>query len=118
MPHPTLPDTYNLTSSGFRKLKRFSAFLKTYLESYWVVLNLLMLYPKKSIDAKHRLKKIASRAERMHKRKEISRKESLSKINFQNALNFFNSKGISGSYDVEKAEFYAQMIQKYLKLLS
>ena len=32
MPHPTLPDTYNLTSEGFRKLKFYSRFLKNYFE--------------------------------------------------------------------------------------
>jgi glycerol-3-phosphate O-acyltransferase len=118
MPHPTLPDTYNLTSAGFRRLKRFAAFLKTYFESYWVVLNVLMLYPKKTVDTKRRLKKIASRGERMYKRKEISRKEALSRMNYVNALTFFNSKGINGSYDMEKIEFYSQVIQKYLGCLS
>lgn len=118
MPHPTLPDTYNLTSAGFRRLKRYAAFLKTYFESYWVVLNVLMLYPKKAIDTKRRLKKIASRGERMYKRKEISRKEALSRINYVNALAFFNSKGINGAYDMEKIEFYSQAIQKYLGLLN
>ena len=33
MPHPTLPDTYNLTSAGYRKLKLFARFLTAYLES-------------------------------------------------------------------------------------
>ena len=42
MPHPTLPDTYNITSAGFRKLKLFASFLRTYFESYWIVLNVFM----------------------------------------------------------------------------
>ena len=32
-PHQTLPDTYNITSEGLRKLKLFSGFLKTYFET-------------------------------------------------------------------------------------
>ena len=43
VPHPSLADTFNVTSAGFRKLKLFAMFLKTFLESYWVVLS---LFPK------------------------------------------------------------------------
>lgn len=117
MPHPTLPEAYNITSGGFRKLKLFAGFLKTYLESYWVVLNFFMRYPKNTVDAKARNKKILSRGNRMYKRREISCKEALSKINYQNAVDFFNTNGVSGSEDKEQIEFYGSAIQRYLKLL-
>jgi glycerol-3-phosphate O-acyltransferase len=117
MPHPTMPDTYNLTSAGFRKLRLFSSFLKTYFESYWVVLNFYMRQPKSSINAKDRLKKILARGTRMYKRKEIERKESLSKINFANAVDFFNSHGVRGAEDTEQIEFYIDTIQNYLRIL-
>ncbi len=71
IPHPTLPDTYNLTSAGFRTLKLFSSFLKTYFESYWIVLNFFMRYPKNFVDPKDRLKKVQSIGNRMFKRREI-----------------------------------------------
>ncbi len=45
IPHQTLPDTYDVTPAGFRKLKLFAFFLKTYFESYWIVLNFFMRNP-------------------------------------------------------------------------
>ncbi|MBW1899819.1 MAG: 1-acyl-sn-glycerol-3-phosphate acyltransferase, partial [Deltaproteobacteria bacterium] len=45
LPHHTLPDTYNLTSAGFRKLKFFAGFLATFLESYLIVLTFYTRYP-------------------------------------------------------------------------
>ena len=114
IPHPTLPDTYNLTSEGFRKLKLFSGFLKTYFESYWIVLNFFMRYPQNFIKTKNRLKKIESIGNRMFKRKEIERKEALSAINYKNAVDFFITHGVKGSDNNEKIEFYADAIQRYL----
>jgi glycerol-3-phosphate O-acyltransferase len=117
MPHPTLPDTYNLTSEGFRKLKFYSRFLKTYFESYWIVLNYLKRYPQNSISPKERLKKIQSFGNQMHKRKEIEQSEALSKVNYTNAVDFFISHGLKGSEQIEKIEFYSDVIQKYLNIL-
>ena len=117
MPHQTIPDTYNVTSSGFRKLRLFSIFLKTYFESYWIVLNFLQNNSKKSIEAKDRLKKILNNGNRMYKRHEIALPEALSKVSFQNAIDFFTSKGIKGSDNSKKIEFYAKALQKSLKAL-
>ena len=113
MPHPTLPDTYNMTSSGFRKLKLFSSFLKTYFESYWIVLNFFMQHPQDSIKIKDRLKKIDAIGNRMYKQKETERKESLSTINYSNGIDFFTTNGVKGSEDKEKIEYYTNEIQKY-----
>jgi len=118
IPHPTLPDTYNLTSAGFRKLKLFSGFLKTYFESYLIVLAYLMRSPKGSRDKKEHLKKVQSLGERMFKRGEIRRSESLSRINYKNALDFFSARGIKNSEKKEKIQFYTDAIQKYLEYLS
>ena len=41
-------------------------------------------------------------------------KEALSHVNYENALTFFNFKGIRGSDDQESIEFYSQVIHKYL----
>ena len=117
MPHPTLPDTYNLTSVGFRKLKLFSSFLRTYFESYWIVLNFFMQNPKNSIKTKERLKKIEGIGNRMYKQKEIERKEALSGINYNNGIDFFTTNGVKGSENNDKIEFYADAIQKYLSCL-
>jgi glycerol-3-phosphate O-acyltransferase len=117
IPHPTLPDTYDITPAGLRKLNLFALFLKTFLESYWIAINYYMRNPQESVKAKDRLNKIAARGNRMYERKEIERKEALSKVSYQNAVEFFTSKGIKGSEDSEKIEVHADAIQKALKLL-
>jgi len=116
-PHPTLPDTYNLTAAGYKKLNLFAGFLKTYLESYLIVLKVFMRYSKSAISSKDRLKKIQSRGARMFKRGEIQRKESLSKINYANAVDLFTYNGIKGSEDAEAINMYADKIQEYLSRL-
>jgi glycerol-3-phosphate O-acyltransferase len=114
VPHKTLPDTYDITPAALRKLNLFSLFLKTYFESYWIVLSYYMRNPKNSAKSKDRLKKIAARGNRMDKRKEIDRKEALSKASYQNAVEFFTSKGIKGADDTDKIKVYAEAIQKAL----
>jgi glycerol-3-phosphate O-acyltransferase len=116
--HPGLPDTFNLTSTGLRKLKVHSSFLRTYFESYWIVLKYFMRYPQNSVDAKERLKRIQTMGNRMFKRNEIELKEALSKVNYDNAIAYFTTHGIKGAEDTDKIEFYADEIQKSLNHLS
>jgi glycerol-3-phosphate O-acyltransferase len=118
IPHPTLPDTYNLTSSGFRALKRYASFLKTYFESYLVVLKVQMQTPRKDLDPKRRTKKIISVGSRLYKKGEITRKEALSKINFENALYYFGSKGIHGAENADLIQRYLDLIENNLKYLT
>jgi glycerol-3-phosphate O-acyltransferase len=118
MPHPTLPDRYNLTAVGFRKLKRFAGFLLTFMESYRVVLTYFSLYPKDAMDPKHRLKKIESRGVRMYKRGDIGRSEALSNMNYKNAVDFFTGKGIIGAENQEKIDFYGQTLDRYISRLA
>ena len=118
MPHSTLPDTYNLTSAGFRKIRLFARLLKPYFESYWVVLNFFMSSPKADIKPKDRIKKIQAKGFKMFKGNEIERKESMSKVNYQNAVDFFTSQGIRGAEDTAKIEPYEKLIQKYLNIMS
>jgi glycerol-3-phosphate O-acyltransferase len=117
IPHQTLPDTYDVTPSGFRKLKLFALFLKTFLESYWIVLNYFMSNPQTSEKSKDHLKKITNRGNRMYKRKEVERKEALSKVSYQNAVELFTRCGIKGTEDTEKIKIYAAAIQNALKHL-
>ncbi|MDI6687891.1 MAG: 1-acyl-sn-glycerol-3-phosphate acyltransferase [Desulfobacterales bacterium] len=117
MPHPTLPDTYNLTSAGFRDLKLFSGFLKTYFESYLIVLKHLERSPDSLLNTKDILKKIQATGNRMYKKREIERKEALSKINYENAVDYFAAHGVKSSQDTEKIEYYTKAIQRYLNCL-
>ncbi len=117
MPHPTLPDTYNLTSSGFRKLKFFSNFLKPYFESYLVVLNYFRQNKIISDDPKVRKKKFEATGNRMYKNNEIELKEALSSINYNNADKFFITKGINGSNKGGKIDFYSDEMKRYMSYL-
>jgi len=117
IPHATLPDTYNLTSAGFRKLKRYAAFLQSYFESYWVVLQYFRSPTKAPKDAKDRIRKIQSLGNKMYRKEEIERKESLSKINYINAVDYFRSIGIDDSDGQQVLRDCETLLQRYLSLL-
>ncbi len=110
MPHQTIPDTYNITSSGFRKLKLFARFLKPYYESYKVVLGYLKQHDNGNLPKKKMVKSILSLGSKMHKNNEIELVESISNINYANGLRFFNSKGIKGSENLDIIAGYEKMI--------
>jgi len=114
IPHPTLPETYNITSAGFRKLKHYTQFLKPYFESYWIVLRYFRKKPQSGDPVKEKLKKIQTYGSRLYKNKEIDLIESLSKINYMNGINFFSTHNVKGSEDGEGIEFYTGVIQNYL----
>jgi glycerol-3-phosphate O-acyltransferase len=117
VPHPSLADTFNLTSAGFRKLKFFAMFLKTFLESYWVVLAFLNSEQEPG-EHRERLKKIASFANRMYRQKEIDHREALSKVTYENALEFFQAHGIRGAQDRNTADAFAAVIRRALRCLA
>jgi glycerol-3-phosphate O-acyltransferase len=117
MPHKTLPDTYNITSAGFRKIKQYSSFLRTYFESYLIVLNFFKQNWNTSKDVKDRMKKIEAMGNRLYKRKTVERKEALSKVTYENAADFFISRGVKGSDDIDKIALYNKAINRYLSLL-
>ncbi|NOY69857.1 MAG: glycerol-3-phosphate acyltransferase [Deltaproteobacteria bacterium] len=118
-PHPTLPDTYNLTSAGFRKLNLFAAFLTPHFESYLVVLNFYQKYASRPIlETKDYLKKIQSFGMRMFKRGEITRKEALSKINYKNAVTYFTANGLNHpEADRERLDYYMTVFKRFRRFL-
>ncbi|MCF8068137.1 MAG: 1-acyl-sn-glycerol-3-phosphate acyltransferase [Desulfobacterales bacterium] len=117
VPDRTAPGTYNITADGFKKMKLFGSFLKPYFESSWIVLSYLMRYPQKTIKTKDNLKKIQSRGNRMYKKNEIDRIEALSRINYQNALDYFSANRIKGSENIEQIEHFSNLIKTYMKNL-
>lgn len=114
VPTPGMPDTFNITSEGFRRLKLFSSLLDPFLESYKVVLLFFETYPTDKFDDKDRIKKIQALGAKMYKRQEIVLKESLSKINYINACNIFLSLGIRGSEDLAMIKSYKEIIDNLL----
>lgn len=117
IPHPKIPDTYSLTSAGLRKLKYFALFLKTYFESYLIVLHFYSRYPADKVDAKDHLKKIQTTGSRMYKRREIECSEALSKVTYLNADKFFTAEGANTKEGKTKVETYLAKIHHYLKIL-
>jgi glycerol-3-phosphate O-acyltransferase len=117
IPHPSLPDTFNVTAAGFRKLKLFAMFLKTLLESYWVVLSYLRQAPAEGEDAKERVRKITSFGNRMFRQKEIDHREALSRVTYENALEFFSGRGITGAGDRDPIDAFARNLQQALRCL-
>jgi glycerol-3-phosphate O-acyltransferase len=118
MPHPTMDDTYNMTSAGFRKLNLFARFLIPFFESYWIVLKFLSQSTNDTLEPKERTKKIQNLGNRLYKNKEVYRRESLSGLNYQNALDFFSSKGIKDSGQEEKIEQYDTYIKRYIERIN
>ena len=118
IPHPTLPETYNITSAGFRKLKLHARFLETYFESYGIVLKYFKKHERNDISSKDRLKTIQKSGNRMYKAKSVERIESISKVYFQNGINFFSTHGIKGAEDEEKIEYYDEIIHRYCERIN
>jgi glycerol-3-phosphate O-acyltransferase len=116
-PHHKTADTYHLTPSGLRKLKLFSIFLKSYFESYWIVLNFFMKTPQNSVKSRDRLKKIEDTGSLMFKRKEIERKEALNNISYKNAVQFVTGRGVKGAENNDQIDILAQAIQNSLRHL-
>lgn len=114
MPHPTLPDTYNITSAGLRKLRLYAGFCRSYLEAYSVVIDYLESHSPEGQSPSEHLKKIEARSNRMLKSGDISLTESRSRVAFGNALAFFNARDIFGREDNDKLAPYAAQVQQYL----
>jgi glycerol-3-phosphate O-acyltransferase len=112
--HSSLPNTYNITPIGLRKLFCFATFLKTYLEAYSIVLNTLKRHKRSETTKKDLLKNILARGKKYYKQGQVSRIEALSRANYDNALAYFAQRGIRGAEDKEGLDFYTMMISKLL----
>jgi glycerol-3-phosphate O-acyltransferase len=118
VPHPSLPETYNLTAEGYRKLKSFAGFLSPLFESYRVVFRYFRQTATGKHDSPQRLKQIQNLGARMYKRQEIVYKEALSKINYRNAVDYCLKNGIHGRDDAVRLEEHTRMVQEYMKHIS
>jgi glycerol-3-phosphate O-acyltransferase len=117
IPHPTLPETYDITSDGYRKMNCFACFLKPYLESYLVALHFFKRYPEHSVDTKSDVKKAQSIGRRMFKNNDIELPESLSEISYKNAIGYFMGKGLNEIGAEDKLKHYFGITQEYLSLI-
>lgn len=118
VPDPQFADTFNLTSEGLRKLKWFAAFLIPFFESYMTCLIFLEKEKTDKYDVKERTKKLLTFGTRLYKRNQVVRKESLSLINYRNAVNYFAKNDINGSGDQERIDQYKEIIDLLSRRIS
>jgi glycerol-3-phosphate O-acyltransferase len=118
VPHPELPDTFNVTSAGFRKLRLFAMFLKAFLESYGVVLAYFQHASQDPADAKERIKRITAVGSRMLKNKEIACREALSKVTYENAVEFFTRQGVNEAENRAAINDVAAAIERAVRCLT
>ncbi len=118
VPHPVMPDAYNLSSEGFRKLVFFAGYIEPFLESYRTA---LVYFAKNRRNHHHKakmLKKMLAIGNRMHRQGEIRLKESISKANYDNAIAFFARNRVKGSEDEEHVRRWNEILEHYQSLIS
>ncbi|WP_320042722.1 1-acyl-sn-glycerol-3-phosphate acyltransferase [uncultured Desulfobacter sp.] len=118
VPDAEYADTFNLTSEGLRKLKWFAAFLIPFFESYMTCLVFLEKEKTDKYDIKERAKKLLSFGTKLYKRNQVVRKESLSLINYRNAVNYFAKNHINGSGDQVRIDEYKEIIDLLSRRIS
>ena len=112
------PDTYNLSSEGFRKLVFLAGYAEPFLESYRTA---LVYFAKNRRNHHHKakmLKKMLAIGNRMHRQGEIRLKESISKANYANAIAFFGKNKVRGSEDEESIRQWNDNLVGYQHLIS
>lgn len=82
------------TEEARDKLISFAGLLRSYLESYWVVLNAFSAGEKGLTGGKDLPNYLRQLAEGMYEKGDIRRAESLSQENYKNALKFLEEEGI------------------------
>lgn len=115
VPHHELPDTYNITSAGFRKLKLFARFLRPFMESFLIVITSLEKNQLDEYDEKEHIKKMFSIGNKMFRSSDIECSEAISKENFKNALKYLSEKGITSEGEIRSL---GSRILKYLEIMN
>jgi glycerol-3-phosphate O-acyltransferase len=118
VPHPNLPDAYNLSSEGFRKLIFFAGYIEPFLESYRTVLVYLSGCRRDQQNRSKVLKRILATGYRMYRQGEIRLRESISKANYDNAVNFFGKNGVKGCEDEAGVNRWKDALERYQNLIS
>ncbi len=118
VPDKNLTDSYNITSVGLKKIKCFAEFLLPFLESYTTVLTYYKKYAKDDHDPKDRIKKIQSMGTKMYKQNVILLKESLSKVNYNNAVEYCIRKNIADKANRSELKQLNDIIEKMISSLT
>jgi glycerol-3-phosphate O-acyltransferase len=112
---------FKLTRLGFDNLPIWAAMAKTFLESYWIVIQSLIQLENKKIKTANLLKNTNHLAQRFHKLGLIDHVEAISQLNFKNAIafinkNFLESLGTSEKERSQNKEKLSQLNQRLYKL--
>jgi glycerol-3-phosphate O-acyltransferase len=123
--------TYHISHPGLKALSAFSSLLRSYVESYWIVLKATKYLSKKPYNDRDFMKKINSLGNKLYKLELVERFESISRITFENAITFFCEVGVinkreyvdGGKSQVtyeegdnrEAISYYSRMIDRYLR---
>jgi glycerol-3-phosphate O-acyltransferase len=123
--------TYRISHQGLKALSYFASLLRTYFESYWIVLRATKYLAKKPYADRDFQKKIKSLGTRLYKQEMVERFESISQITFENALKYYSEKGLvqkrekvlSDKREVvyqhadnrEAISYYSRRIDRYLR---
>jgi glycerol-3-phosphate O-acyltransferase len=118
VPHQTMPDTYNLSSEGFRKLVFFAGYVEPFFESYRTALVYFAKNRRNRHSRAKMLKKMLAVGHRMHRQAEIRLRESISKANYDNAITFFAKNKVRGSEDEEAIRKWRDVLVSYQNLVS
>jgi glycerol-3-phosphate O-acyltransferase len=128
----TQDNTYRITHQGLKALSCFASLLRSYFESYWVVLRATKYLSNKTLAEKDFLKKINSLGNKLYKLELVERFESTSRITFENGIKFFCEKGAikkteehengkmlvnyENGDNEEAISYYSRMIDRYLRI--
>ena len=105
--------------TGCNSLKTIAFLLKSYLESYSVVFEYMYKLPEKKsikLSDKEKIKNITLLGERMLERNIIGLRESISKMNYKNALSLLKNNELI-SKNKEELKVLEEFIRKHLKLV-
>ncbi len=118
VPHPSLPDTYNLTAAGYRTLRRFALFLKTFLETYFVaVTGMLQETDLPGENLRERVRPIAALGRTLLRDRRIDHPEALSRVSLENAVSWFAGRAPQGAERREWLLAQAAAIDRALRSL-
>lgn len=123
--------TYRISHRGLKALSSFANLLRNYFEAYWIVLRATRYLAKKPYSDRDFMKKVNSLANKLYKQEIVERFESISRITFENAIQYFCEKGViskSEKFDNGKSmvtyndannreaiTYYGRMIDRYLR---
>ena len=117
VPHEMLPDTYDLTAVGYRKLLLLAGLLASLLESYATVLEILITVEGGRRKRRDPLQQVRAGGRRMLRRGVVARPEALAVGNLSNAIAFFAGRGIRGPSDAIHAKPYKALLRRCLEVL-